>query len=62
MYYEMLNPFYDKNKLMRFIGRIMVKSFFLKGNSKRMLLNVLRCFSHRRAMIEIIQKLIYTGK
>lgn len=62
MYYEMLNPFYEKNKLMRLIGRFIVKLILLDGVFKKMLLNVLRCYSHRNAMIEIMQRLIYMGK
>ena len=58
MYYEMFNPYFNKNILFRLIGRFFLAKILLNSDFKKMYLNVLKCDSHRLAMREILRNLI----
>lgn len=59
MYYEMFNPYFNKNILFRLIGRFFLAKILLNSDFKKMYLNILKCDSHRLAMREILKKIIF---
>ncbi|MEX5441567.1 CapA family protein [Acinetobacter indicus] len=59
MYYEMFNPYFNRNILYRLIGRFVFAKIMLKSDFKKMYFNTLKCESHRNAMREILKKAIF---
>jgi poly-gamma-glutamate synthesis protein (capsule biosynthesis protein) len=49
-YFQMLNPFYGQSRLFRVVGYLFVSFYFMRRNRQAMLLNTLRCSSHRETL------------
>jgi hypothetical protein len=57
MYQDMLNPWILRGRLARLVGRLGVRSWLRKRGNYAVLLNALRCESHRRALIHTLSEL-----
>lgn len=57
MYQDMLNPWILRGRLARLVGRLGVRSWLSKRVNYAVLLNALRCESHRRALLHTLSEL-----
>jgi poly-gamma-glutamate synthesis protein (capsule biosynthesis protein) len=56
MYREMLNPWISRGRLLRLLGRLGVKFWLRRPENYAVLLNAMRCESHRGALIRLLSE------